>query len=780
MNACGRKGAVLALAILAVAFVLASPVQAADETLTIDTTTVRNVIVGPALGVNYVAFWDPIQGSVASREAMRNAGIEIVRFPGGAPGDWYDWADPYAGGWSSTSTMDLWNYAQGIGPDCVLLLQTNPTTNELGNGQPNNPSGEHVADWVTYCANNDIAVPYWDIGNEQDIELVDDYEWETYQWYLDIAGEQMAAMHAADPSIKVMGNVGTNTWYWWGLHSLDMFLQVHGNIYGTGLVDNVCVHCYDCPSRSRWPDVIANAQNWQGRMDFINSTIEANDTRDLDVFITETSGALGPGSPGNMASLMARALGDADWIGALRDSGVEGITLFGCIHNVSRNWGLLYGDGERGPSGGADSPTPGYYVLPIWTKVGKTIVQVNGLVDPATTMSAYAGTKPDSAQVVLINKTGSARSVQAGFTGFSPDGKTVAIYELRPSSGSTSNTSAYYNGVLMPDPAATSLPDPALDTCVGTTYTTSVPAYSIVMLDFGVAVPNAPSNLGATAVSSQQIDLAWTDNSSDEDGFKVERKTGAGGTYAQVGQVGANETSFQDTGLEATTTYYYRVRAYSTAGHSAYSNEANATTPGVTIPDAPSGLSATTVSQSQIDLAWTDNSNDEDGFSIERKTGAGGTYEEIDTVDAGTTMYEDTGLVPSTTYYYRVCAYNAAGSSAYSNEANATTDDASAWMHVSNIYLYWPPGSKSWYQAVAEVTIVDEGGSPVVGATVSGEFTGDLNEPGTGYTNESGVASIGSSWHKGKPNVTFCVQVVTHPGFGYDPAANVETCDSTP
>ncbi len=481
-----------------------------------------NTVTSPWLGVNYVAFWDSIQGSTASRNAMMNAGVDIIRFPGGAPGDWYDWANPCAGGWSSTSTMKLWNYAQGIGSQCVLLLQTNPTTNTLGNGLPNDSSGTHAADWVTYCKNNNIAVPYWEIGNEEDITLTSNYQWAAYQWYLDKFGEQAAAMKARDSSIKILGNVGTNAWYWWGIHSLDMFMQTHGNKIGTGLVDAVSVHSYDCAGNT-WNHVIANVQVWQSRMTYIKSVILARDTRDLPVYITEGSGALGPGT-GNMASLMARALGDADWIGALRNSGVKGVTLFGCIHTVVNNWGLLYGSGETGPSGGADSPTPGYYVLPIWTKVGNTVVQVTGLTDPSYTLSAYASTKAGSAQVVLINKTSAARSVQVAFNGFDPDGKSVAIYELRPQNGGTSDTLAYYNGVLMPNPSTTSpLPDPALDTCSGSTYTRTVPAYSITLLDFGGS-GNILPNVSITSPLSGDIfasgdDIVIEANASDTNGF---------------------------------------------------------------------------------------------------------------------------------------------------------------------------------------------------------------------------------------------------------------------
>ena len=185
--------------------------------------------------------------------------------------------------------------------------------------------------------------------------------------------------------------------------------------------------------------------------------------------------------------------------------------------------------------------------------------------------------------------------------------------------------------------------------------------------------PPAPGGLAATAASSSQIDLIWTDNSSNETGFKIERKTDSGGTYVQIDTVLAGVTSYSSTGLTASTAYYYRVRAYNSAGNSSYSSETNATT----CPAAPSGLSATTSSSSEIDLSWTDNSSDETGFKIERKTGSGGTYAQIATVSAGVTSYSSTGLTASTTYYYRVRAYNSAGNSSYSSETNATTSAAS-------------------------------------------------------------------------------------------------------
>ena len=94
---------------------------------------------------------------------------------------------------------------------------------------------------------------------------------------------------------------------------------------------------------------------------------------------------------------------------------------------------------------------------------------------------------------------------------------------------------------------------------------------------------------------------------------------------------------------------------------------------GPTPPAAPSGLTATAVSSSQIDLAWTDNADDEDGFHVERSLD-GTSFTEIASVGANVTSYSDGSLSPSTTYTYRVRAYNSAGNSDYSNTASATTE----------------------------------------------------------------------------------------------------------
>jgi fibronectin type 3 domain-containing protein len=185
-------------------------------------------------------------------------------------------------------------------------------------------------------------------------------------------------------------------------------------------------------------------------------------------------------------------------------------------------------------------------------------------------------------------------------------------------------------------------------------------------------IPAAPSGLTITSLLTNKVSLSWTDNSGDESGFKIQRKTGVTGTYAQIKQTGANVTTYtdNDTALKDGTLYYYRVCATNAAGDSAFSNEASGTTPLA----KPTSATATAVSSSQINLTWVDNSSSETGYLIERKKTAAGTYAQIAQVGANVQSYHDTtGLASNTRYYYRVRATNGTINSDYSNQPYAVT-----------------------------------------------------------------------------------------------------------
>jgi len=101
--------------------------------------------------------------------------------------------------------------------------------------------------------------------------------------------------------------------------------------------------------------------------------------------------------------------------------------------------------------------------------------------------------------------------------------------------------------------------------------------------------PAAPSGLTASAASASQINLAWTDNASNETAFKVERAASASGPWTEIaGTLAANSASYSATGLSASTTYYFRVRAANASGDSAYSATASATTSAAPVTPPPS------------------------------------------------------------------------------------------------------------------------------------------------------------------------------------------------
>jgi hypothetical protein len=110
------------------------------------------------------------------------------------------------------------------------------------------------------------------------------------------------------------------------------------------------------------------------------------------------------------------------------------------------------------------------------------------------------------------------------------------------------------------------------------TFSNKLVVYGAVSGGGGGTPPNPPSGLTATAISASQINLTWTDNSTDETSFEIHRSTD-NANFSLRASVGANITSYSDTGLSRNTTYYYKVHACSSGGCSAFSNTASAKTP---------------------------------------------------------------------------------------------------------------------------------------------------------------------------------------------------------
>lgn len=99
-------------------------------------------------------------------------------------------------------------------------------------------------------------------------------------------------------------------------------------------------------------------------------------------------------------------------------------------------------------------------------------------------------------------------------------------------------------------------------------------------------VPNAPTGLTATAASTSAIALTWGDNAGNETGYYVQRSSD-GSSWALIATLASNATSFNDSGLNADTTYYYQVYAYNSVGNSDFSNTASAKTQAAVVTAPP-------------------------------------------------------------------------------------------------------------------------------------------------------------------------------------------------
>ncbi len=177
--------------------------------------------------------------------------------------------------------------------------------------------------------------------------------------------------------------------------------------------------------------------------------------------------------------------------------------------------------------------------------------------------------------------------------------------------------------------------------------------------------PSVPAGLTGTAASSTQASLSWTSSTDNVGvtGYKI---------YRNGTQVGTSTTAnYVDTGLTAGTTYTYTVAAYDAAGNTSnQSTGFNITTPtpDTTAPSVPTGLSATAVSTSEIDLSWSASTDNVgvSGYKVYRNGSL------VTTVIS--TTYKNTGLTANTAYGFTVSAIDAAGNeSSQSGSASATT-----------------------------------------------------------------------------------------------------------
>jgi autotransporter-associated beta strand protein len=257
-------------------------------------------------------------------------------------------------------------------------------------------------------------------------------------------------------------------------------------------------------------------------------------------------------------------------------------------------------------------------------------------------------------------------------------------------------------------------------------------------------VPSAPTGLqsnltGYTATSTPPVpivaNLTWA-AAAGATSYRIERKTGVGGTYAEIGI--SSGTNYADSGLAAGTTYLYRIRGVNPVGNGAYSAEITVTTQPV--PPAPVSPQILGTTATTISLRWTDNvGTSADGYRIFRSAD-GGAFEAVASLSPdpdnppSTYDWQDTNLTPGTIYAYQISAYNVSGFS------TAATITATTLLDAPNLIFAQRMGNSAtlYFSAVPGATSysIYRGTSP---GSQTLYVTGVANSPYTDNALQTGV-----------------------------------------
>jgi len=185
----------------------------------------------------------------------------------------------------------------------------------------------------------------------------------------------------------------------------------------------------------------------------------------------------------------------------------------------------------------------------------------------------------------------------------------------------------------------------------------SSPSNSVQVVMPATKLPAAPSGLGVQPTSSSSVYVTWTDQSSNETGFRVERSTDGGASWVPVASTGVDESSFNDQAVSAEQQVCYRAIAFNSIGDSPPSNTAC-----TTAPAGPTNLTGIVRDDGTIEVRWTDNSAVEDGYEVWALSYSGDYYL-LDIVPANTTSY----ILPAPGYGNYVVATKDGGHSDPSN-----------------------------------------------------------------------------------------------------------------
>jgi len=540
-------------------------------------------------GVN-TAVWDSQLDNSTTINLLNSRGTTALRFPGGSLSDDFDWTSNKAGGTTYATT-----FHQFARVATSLAAQVFITVN-YGSGTP-----ALAAQWVSDSnVTNHYGFRYWEIGNEIYGSWETDYNTLPHDpyTYANRFAQYYNQMKGVDPTIKIgaVAVPGEDSYANYTNHPVvnPVTGQPHNGwtpvmlatLKSLGVTPDFLIH-------HRYP------QNPGGENDellLLSSSSWASDAGDLRQQLTDYLGTTGAGveltctennsvssGPGKQTTSLVNGLFLADSLGELLQTEFNALMWWDLRNGQdtgNNNSSSLYGWRLYGDYGIMDSVVPPaaadlyptYYVgkmLQYFARPGDQVVSASS---DYIGLATYAVKRTNGVlSVLFINKNPSSNLVaNVTLWGYSPASNAVMYSYGIPQD----NAAKTGSGSAEVSQTAVTIP--------GSTFGTSFGPYSASVLALGAslpATPAAPTNLTAKTVSKSQINLAWTDNSTNETGFEVDRASNSSFTSGLVTTtVGAGVTSYQATGLGASKTYYFRVRAFNTGGNSAFSNTASATT----------------------------------------------------------------------------------------------------------------------------------------------------------------------------------------------------------
>jgi len=484
--------------------------------ITIDANAAGTSINPLLLGTNvpsWLGTWRTENGTFINRTTA--AGVTMVRVPGGSWSNYYDWSSceqnnvcPWD--WGVLKPTDFINFSQATGAELMYTVNQNGTAKEAAalvaffNGSVNDDTvigvDVHGRDWGTVAQwaqlRSDHGNPephpitYWEIGNEiyggisgndcsgwgwEEVWTCDGREYvngigsgsNRHEGYLEFRSE----MKKVDASIQV-GAVGVapqDSWNNWG----NEVIQEAGD-----QMDFYVIHQYAYfQPPSSYQEALAQPQSgWQWiRDDYDNALAQYANGRDIPVAITEHNlFSVQDQDNGQWMTRAVNMLFMADSLGQMAQYEFD----------IANQWDLANGQAGNGTDYGllnADNynRSPQYYVLPLWSRFGSTMLPVSSSYAADTTLSVYAGRVDDSTVSLLaINKTGSPIAATIQVDGVSNISSGLVDVVKADSLDSQSVT---FNGVGNPNDSLSNAPSDSLNN-PGNPLSYSFAPYSVTLL----------------------------------------------------------------------------------------------------------------------------------------------------------------------------------------------------------------------------------------------------------------------------------------------------------